>query len=119
MGEILLNTDSTANVDGFHAHPTELRIAALQFADDGVDLWAALGRLQSSLDGLGSVCGESAPGRVFAAAYEPNRRSVEAAMGSLARGLASVHDGLADMADNSEHTDRVVSAAVRMSDGGH
>jgi uncharacterized protein YukE len=105
--------------DGLHAHPAELRTAALQFADDGVDLWAALGRLQSSLDGLGSMCGEDAPGRLFATAYEPNRRSIEAALGNLARGLAGLHDDLADLADNYEHTDRGASEALRVSGGRH
>ena len=105
--------------DGLHAHPAELRTAALQFADDGVELWAALGRLQSSLDGLGTMYGEGAPGRLFAATYQPGRRSIEAALGNLARGLASLHDELADMADNYEHADRGVSQALRVSGGRH
>ncbi len=91
--------------NGICAHPGELRAAALVFADDGVDLWAALGWLQSSLDGLVGMCGTTDSGRIFAATYDPNRRSIEAALGSLAKGLAAVHDGLADMADMADSYD--------------
>ncbi len=88
--------------DRFSVNPASLRAAGSLLGVQGAQLSAALGRLQSSLVGLGDVCGDDAPGQAFAAQYRPRSQDLGHALLSLARGLDSIERGLGTMADNYE-----------------
>jgi uncharacterized protein YukE len=104
--------------DHFSARPATLRAAGAQFTTAGSDLSAALGQLTATLGGLGDICGDDEQGQQFAASYNPNVGSIEAAVRNIAQGLVSVDGGLMAMADNYEHTDHAKASSFRFHGGG-
>lgn len=92
--------------DQVSVDPNSIRQAGSQFSTASGDLDAALSRLRGALNGLGDVCGDDDQGRQFAAAYDPNHKTIDQALLNMARGLGDIATALDAMASNYEGSDR-------------
>lgn len=88
----------------------DLRSTAPAFAAQSDALRQAAARLKSTLDGLGSPWGDDKQGKKFEAAYGPNVTKIEHVVGILVQGLASIHEAMADMADNHVDNENLVKS---------
>jgi uncharacterized protein YukE len=89
----------------------DLKSTAPAFHTQSEALRHAAAKLQSTLDSLGSPWGGDEQGKAFHDAYAPHVVSIAKTTAILIEGLASIHDGLHDMADghiNNEELNRAL-----------
>ena len=77
----------------------DIKTAAPAFHRESVALANALTKLKHSLASAGAPWGGDEQGQKFHASYGPHVKQIEHAAQILVEGLASIHAGLADMAD--------------------
>jgi hypothetical protein len=94
-----------------------LKSAAPAFQTQSEALRHAAAKLKTTLSGFGSPWGGDEQGKAFHNAYAPHVTSLAKTTSILVDGLASIHDGLIDMADGHINNDELTRAMFTKDDG--
>lgn len=86
----------------------DIKTAAPAFHRESVALAHALTKLKHGLAAAGAPWGNDEQGAKFHTAYGPHVKQIEHAAQILVEGLASIHAGLADMADKHIDNEELV-----------
>lgn len=91
----------------------DLKRTAPHFHTQSVDLTKALGRLKTALAKAGDCWGDDDQGTAFHKAYGPHLKQIQESALILAKGLASIHEAMTDMADGHIDNDELIRAMFR------
>lgn len=94
-----------AEREQFDVKSETLRTAGAAFVKESPALGDALGRLRSTLHGLGEPWGDDDPGTSFGNGYKRNAQALMNALDTLVKGLATTGKGLGRMGSNYDGSD--------------